>query len=498
MKKIFGAGILVIALTLAVMTGLLSLAAGNSPAYEISDRTVEKGESFSVVVSLKNNPGIISLRFEVEYDETLLRLDSAEDLGLLEGYFPPAPATKSPYMLRWSVSNAENSTASGELVKLNFTAIADDSAESAETEIKISHVEANQSTGTASSKAITFANGKAKIKIENKHTVRFLSDDGETVIAEQKYFPGETLVLPEPPTKEREGTTKYIFTGWTPEVSETVSQDATYTATFTTGVVSTDATLSALSADGVIFTPEFDPNVTEYTAEVPFTVSVLNILCETTSEFATYTVEGAELEYGENTVTVTVIAENGDTKIYTLTVTREVDPDYIESTDSTLKELVPSSGVLSPSFSPRVTDYILYVENSIAEISFVCIANSDKASEVSLQEIHSFDTDTMTITLFCVAEEGNRTEYTVTVVRLPEYNGEIPSFVFGEGDETGDDPIGGDQGTGTDNASSAKKGKNVSVTVIVIVAIASVCAIASVVGIIFLVVSNKKNSKTKV
>lgn len=491
MKKHIGIIILAVLLITAAASALFVSAAGNSPAYEISSRSVEKGESFSLVVSLKNNPGIISLRFEVEYDEKLLRLDSVEDLGLLEGYFPPAPETKSPYVLRWSVSTATNSTASGELVKLNFTAIANDTAT---TKVKINHLEANQSTGAASAKKITFANSEATIKIENKYTVRFLSDDGETLIAEQKYFPGESLVLPETPTKPHVGMTKYIFTGWTPEVKDVVSEDATYTANFVTGVISTDATLSSLAVEGVVFTPEFDPNVTEYFADVPFTVSALNILCETTSEFATFAVEGTELEYGENIVTITVTAENGDVKIYKLTVEREVDPDYIESTDSTLKELTPSSGVLSPSFSPQITDYILYVENSVEEISFICVANSDRASVVNAQDIYVFDEDTMEITLFCVAEEGNRREYKVTVVRLPENNGKIPSFIFEE-DLPPEDP--GDTGDPI-APSGGKKGKTMSTAVIIVIVAASVCALASAAGIVVLVVVNKKKAKNKV
>ena len=136
MKKILIIATLIFAL-IACLASLPTLANSDKPSYEIESQTIGKGESFSMVVSIKNNPGIISLRFALEYDASALRLDSVEDLGLLPGYFPPSPNTASPYMLRWSVSTAANSDASGELVRLNFTAI---SEEETATSVKINHL----------------------------------------------------------------------------------------------------------------------------------------------------------------------------------------------------------------------------------------------------------------------------------------------------------------------------------------------------------------------
>ena len=60
----------------------------------------------------------------------------------------------------------------------------------------------------------------------NKYTVAFVVD-GETVKSESLEY-GTTIVLPDAPVKEG-----YTFTGWTPEVVETVpAEDVTYTATW--------------------------------------------------------------------------------------------------------------------------------------------------------------------------------------------------------------------------------------------------------------------------
>ena len=62
------------------------------------------------------------------------------------------------------------------------------------------------------------------------YTVTF-TVDGQ-VISTRTYFSGETLVLPDDPTKESVGNKVYTFTGWSPMVVVTVTADATYTAQF--------------------------------------------------------------------------------------------------------------------------------------------------------------------------------------------------------------------------------------------------------------------------
>ena len=512
MKKVLGfISIILIIFTLA--TGVIVSSAETSgkdaAGYSVDSTTVECGSDFSLVVSINNNPGVISLRFEVIYDESLLKLNSVEDLGLLGGYFPPAPQTASPYTLRWSTPEAlEGSTASGELIKLNFTAVTKSDALA---QVKISHVEANDGNG----KSKTFADTTANIDIKNKYTVKFLAEDGQTVLSEQKYFPGESVTAPDDPIKESDELNKYVFAGWTPEVEPTATADAVYTATYTSVLLETDSTMKSLSATGIDFMPEFDPRVTEYGAMVDYSVSEFNIVCETASEFATYVIEGASLRVGENTVKVIVTAENKTTTTYTFTITRTPDPNYTENDDSSLKELVPSCGVLSPAFSSDKTSYILYVEFATTEVSFVCTANNEKSRVSGADDPFTLDGNRLSATFVCTAENGDTTDYTVNVVRLPENNGEIPEFVFG-----GDKEDEGGDGEGTDNGDEVKddedgvkddedgvknenNGSDVhaavskipDTTVIIIIVAASLCAIASVVGIIFLIASGRKKKE---
>ncbi|GHT60979.1 hypothetical protein FACS189451_02060 [Bacteroidia bacterium] len=83
--------------------------------------------------------------------------------------------------------------------------------------------------------------------------------------------------------------------------------------------------LSDLEASTGTLTPAFDPDITEYTVTVPNTVTAIDIAG--TPNYACATVTGnvtdKTLEYGANTVTITVTAHNNTAqKVYTVTINR--------------------------------------------------------------------------------------------------------------------------------------------------------------------------------
>lgn len=76
----------------------------------------------------------------------------------------------------------------------------------------------------------------AEVKVK-EYTVKFVVDG--VVISEAKYKKGDTVVLPEEPTKENDGKKVYTFIGWSPAVT-IVTEDATYTAEFSEADLGTD------------------------------------------------------------------------------------------------------------------------------------------------------------------------------------------------------------------------------------------------------------------
>ena len=91
-----------------------------------------------------------------------------------------------------------------------------------------------------------------------------------------------------------------------------------------TGDGSPNIKLSSLTVEGFELTPEFMPDTLEYTLVVPAGTSSVNITAVTMDTAAKTAGAGkVELPEVENTVTVTVTAENGDTRDYVLTIAKE-------------------------------------------------------------------------------------------------------------------------------------------------------------------------------
>jgi hypothetical protein len=111
------------------------------------------------------------------------------------------------------------------------------------------------------------------------------------------------------------------------------AEDGTTTQTYTVIVVraapdlSSDATLSSLTVSEGALSPGFDANTLNYTVDVVGDVTSINVIGTANHAAATLTgnVTDMELATGDNTVTITVTAEDGATsKTYTVTIVREI------------------------------------------------------------------------------------------------------------------------------------------------------------------------------
>ena len=113
--------------TLALPAMALPAAASDSPTITVSDSTGKAGELIDVSISLANNPGIIAMRLNVGYDESVLRLVNTVDKGVLgKAVHYPGPDFHSPYILFWvNGTSRTNYTASGDIATLQFEILKD-------------------------------------------------------------------------------------------------------------------------------------------------------------------------------------------------------------------------------------------------------------------------------------------------------------------------------------------------------------------------------------
>lgn len=190
--------------------------------------------------------------------------------------------------------------------------------------------------------------------------------------------------------------------------------------------LSTNNSLSAIYIDGVNLVPVFNENVLNYDAgEVEYAVTNLNISAVPREVTSIVSINGNSLNVGNNIISITVTAENGSTRTYTVNVRRKQDPNYVPDSNASLSSITINQGILSPAFSPDITEYIVYLPFESKTISAIGTAESVKAQGVigsgdvnlSLGENH--------IAVTGKAEDGTEKQYNITVVVMPEYSGEV-------------------------------------------------------------------------
>ncbi|MBR6645614.1 MAG: cadherin-like beta sandwich domain-containing protein [Clostridia bacterium] len=188
--------------------------------------------------------------------------------------------------------------------------------------------------------------------------------------------------------------------------------DYTYSVTITQK--SSDATLYSLSIGDVTLSPAFSSDVTSYTAAVDYRTTPLKVNYKTNDPNAKAKVAGATLKEGKNTLTITVTAEDGTTKKYTVAITMKENPNPLSS-DSKISSLSLSTGTISPEFDPDVYEYTVYIDSAVTSITFSPVAN-DKKATVSKKVVGITDDETEVI-LTCTAEDGSKKNYKFTVIR---------------------------------------------------------------------------------
>lgn len=188
-----------------------------------------------------------------------------------------------------------------------------------------------------------------------------------------------------------------------------------------------NANLAGLSCGDYALSPAFSAGTTEYSVTVPYDVSRLPLDYRAADGGANVSVSGNQLSVGVNTVVLTVTAANGATRRYTISVTRQPDPNVTLSSDASLSELTPSTGQLSPAFSPEITEYAVYVPYETSKISLSATAKDSKALGVTQPDASLKEGDNL-LTVTCTAEDGATRDYTVHVVRMPAFAGTLPQI----------------------------------------------------------------------
>ena len=211
--------------------------------------------------------------------------------------------------------------------------------------------------------------------------------------------------------------------------SDTNVATATYSKVLA-APMSTDNTLKDLTVSNATISPTFSANTTNYTAEVPFEVSKLNVSATANNSKAKVQVNSPNLTpNGTTNVTVTVTAENGSKKTYTISVKRAQDPNYVASDNNSLSGITVDGFLLSPVFSAENTKYIIWLPYETENVTIGGTAADSKAS-VTIEggsELKAGQDNE--IKVICTAENGTQKVYTVIAKRATAHDGSVEPTV---------------------------------------------------------------------
>lgn len=197
---------------------------------------------------------------------------------------------------------------------------------------------------------------------------------------------------------------------------------ATYSATIA-APMSKDNNLKSLTVSNATISPAFNANTTSYTAEVPFEVSKLNVSAVANDSKAKVSINSPNLTpNGTTNVTITVTAENGAKKTYTISVKRAQDPNYVASGNNDLKDISVNGFFLSPVFSTENTRYVIWLPYETENVT-VSGAPADSKASVKVEGgnnlIAGADNE---IKVICTAENGTEKVYTVIAKRAAAHD----------------------------------------------------------------------------
>ena len=183
--------------------------------------------------------------------------------------------------------------------------------------------------------------------------------------------------------------------------------------------------LASLSVNGGSLSPAFNANTEVYSVSVPFSVDNLKVNYKTQDGKSKVSISDTALVAEETrAVYVTVTAENGAQKTYTINASRGKDPNKVLSTNNFLSKLSVSEGRLSPAFNKEQLEYIVYVPYEVEKVSFETDVEDKKYATVKIDGPEKLDVGNNNYKINVTAEDSSVKTYSVTVARGINMTGE--------------------------------------------------------------------------
>lgn len=183
---------------------------------------------------------------------------------------------------------------------------------------------------------------------------------------------------------------------------------------------SSDNNLKGLGVSGYDIAPNFNKDTLEYNLTIPNDATEVIVNATPNDDKSQIKIEGnKDLKVGDNKVTVTVTAEDGSTKVYTINVKREEkkdEPVVEKDNDATLKGIYIGGFTLNPAFNKDTNVYSINVGEAVGGLNVTATPSSDKA-KVEVIGNTGWQYGMNTVSIVVTAENGNKNTYIINVNR---------------------------------------------------------------------------------
>ena len=201
----------------------------------------------------------------------------------------------------------------------------------------------------------------------------------------------------------------------------TTSEDKTKTTTYKLVINRTcdsDTTLKNIVISSGKLNPSYVASTRSYNVDVTKDIDkiTINAVKNNETQKVTGVVKDYALKFGENKFTITVVAENGNSKDYVITVNRQ----DTRSTNNNLKSLEIEEGKLNKEFKSDVLEYQMKVLYDVTKLNIKYETEEEHAKVEVLGDVNKLKENENIITLKVTSEKGDVKEYKLVVTRLKE------------------------------------------------------------------------------
>lgn len=186
------------------------------------------------------------------------------------------------------------------------------------------------------------------------------------------------------------------------------------TSSSTTSTKSSNAYLSKLQINQEGLTPNFNKNKTSYVVTVGENVNDLKVTAVAEDSKSKVAISGnTGLKNGDNKIYITVTAQDGTKKVYTITVTKTGDAN---KSNSYLQNLIVENATLSPEFSKEIFEYDCGTVGKSVETLKILAFGENENVKIDITGNDKLSEGDNKIIVKVTSEDGTTTkEYVITV-----------------------------------------------------------------------------------